>query len=57
MLHPWGHRGGNNLLIKQEQITHMSILKYGTNEPIYEAGRDSQTYRTDLGFPRKPQDF
>ena len=32
-------------------------LKYGTNEPIFEVETDSQTYRTDLGLPRKPQAF
>ena len=27
-------------------------LKYDKNEPIYEVETDSQTYRTDTGFPR-----
>ena len=27
-------------------------LKYDKNEPIYEVETDSQTYRTDIGFPR-----
>ena len=30
----------------------MFNLTYGTNEPVYKAEIDSQTYRTDLRLPR-----
>ena len=32
-------------------ITYMWNLKQDTNEPIYRTETDSQTQRTDLGFP------
>ena len=28
-------------------------LKYGIDEPIYRTETDSQTWRTDLGLPRR----
>ena len=34
-------------------ITYVWNLKHGTNEPIYETKRGSQTQRTDLGVPRE----
>ena len=35
----------------------MWILKYGTNELIYRAETDSQTYRPDLWLPRGRWEF
>ena len=33
-------------------ITYMWSPKHGTDEPIYRAEADSQTWRTDLWLPR-----
>ena len=49
---PWGHRHRHNLVTKHQQITYMWNIKCGANAPIYEVETDSQTYRTDIGFPR-----
>ena len=41
---------------KERQVpydsTHIWNLKHGTNEPVYKTETDSQTWRTDVGFPR-----
>ena len=34
-------------------VTYMWILKYGTNELIYETETEPQTQRTDLWLPRE----